>query len=68
MRSTVTLIERIVNDLGWNSVEIWKNALSLMPAEAEVKMLERFREVFTMDKLDRLGLAGFFINGSRTTA
>jgi len=60
VRSTVAVVERMATDLGWNVVAMWKNALSAMPAEVELEILERFHEAFTPDELDRLGLAAFF--------
>ncbi len=60
VRSTVTLVERMASSLGWNVVDMWKTALSSMPAEVELEVLERFREGFTTEELDGLGLAGYF--------
>jgi hypothetical protein len=60
VRSTVTVVERTATDLGWNVVDMWKNALAAMPADVELEVRERFREAFTPVELDRLGLAGFF--------
>jgi glycosyltransferase involved in cell wall biosynthesis len=60
VRSTVRLIEGMDHELGSNVIELWKERLASVPSGVELEVLDRFREAFTAQRLEQLGLSRFF--------